>query len=86
MEDYPEDAADRCLAQSSLHILIAAAIYKEPNVGGKIYVPEEETEPEQEFNARQKIAIQEIEAWELPGDDEPYRAIMIKFLQFNSIS
>ncbi|KAF3274980.1 hypothetical protein TWF132_003034 [Orbilia oligospora] len=86
MEDYPEDAMDRYLAQTSLHILIAAAIYKESNVGGKIYVPEEETESEQEFKARQKIAIQEIQAWELPEDDEPYRPTMIRFLQFNSIS
>ncbi|KAK6517972.1 hypothetical protein TWF506_005139 [Arthrobotrys conoides] len=86
MEDYPEDAADRSPAQHSLYILIAAAIYKETNVGGKIYVPEEETESEEEFKVRQKRAVQEIQAWELSEDDEPYRPKMIRFLQHNSIS
>lgn len=86
MEDYPEKAIDRCPARRFLHILIATAIYKEPNVGGKIYIPEEETESEEDFKVRQKKAIQEIEAWELLESNEPYRSKMIKFLQYNSIS
>ncbi|KAK6505178.1 hypothetical protein TWF481_007097 [Arthrobotrys musiformis] len=80
MEDYRENSMDRWPAKHSLLILIGAAIFREPNMGGKIYIPEEETESEEDYKKKQDKAIQEIEAWELTKDDEPYRPKLIKFL------
>ncbi|KAK6345165.1 hypothetical protein TWF718_007092 [Orbilia javanica] len=85
IEDYAADSPDTFLAERSLHVMLAAAIYKEPGVDGKIYVVEQDTESEEDFRARQKTALQEIEAWELAEDDEPYRPKMIQFLLSGSI-
>lgn len=85
MEDYPAFLAERYAAQRYLNVILTAAVYKSPDLGGKIYIPEEETESEEDFKARQNVVIKDIEGWELSEEDEPYRPTFIKFLIRNTI-
>ncbi|EWC47977.1 hypothetical protein DRE_02859 [Drechslerella stenobrocha 248] len=78
IQDYPEGSVDRLPARDHLFILLAAAVCRLPNVGGKILVPEELTESEESWRARQADAVREIKTWRLPGCDEPYRSNVIE--------
>ncbi|KAF3921895.1 hypothetical protein ABW20_dc0100709 [Dactylellina cionopaga] len=85
MEDYPADSINRWPAERALRILLAAAVYKLPNLGEKIWEPEDSTESEKHFKVRQNAAVRHIEHWNMTEKDEPYRSKIIKFLLTGSI-
>ncbi|EPS45093.1 hypothetical protein H072_899 [Dactylellina haptotyla CBS 200.50] len=85
MEDYSATSANRIPAEHALLALLATAVCKIPNIGGKIWVPEEFIESEEDFQVRQSAAIREIEKWEVAEDDEVYRQKVIKYFLSKSI-
>ncbi|KAK6520764.1 hypothetical protein TWF506_001010 [Arthrobotrys conoides] len=80
MEDYPNDAKYRLPAERSLRILLASAVYEKPSIGEKIWIPED-SESEEQFKARQAIAVTKIEEWDIAEEDEGYREKIINFLK-----
>ncbi|KAK6503461.1 hypothetical protein TWF481_008477 [Arthrobotrys musiformis] len=80
MEDYPTSAKDRHPVERSLRILLASAVYKKPNIGERIWVPEESESGEQ-FKVRQADAIEKIKEWDIAEEDEGYRDKIIEFLK-----
>ncbi|KAJ6263783.1 hypothetical protein Dda_2354 [Drechslerella dactyloides] len=80
LEDYLTNSSHQILPRRYLLALIVSAIYKDPDPGGKIWVPQEEGEEEESFHRRRAEAVKVIEGWEFDGPDEVYRTKLIKFL------
>jgi hypothetical protein len=79
LEDYPCRTLDRVQPERYLLILFAAGVFKGHQFD-KLWVPEEETESEEDFLVRRSAAIREIEDWTLARKDEPYRSKLVHIL------
>ncbi|KAL9099709.1 MAG: hypothetical protein Q9163_004831 [Psora crenata] len=83
LEDYPLRSRDRARPLCYLTVLFAVGVFKEQQFD-KLWIPEEELEPEAEFQARRFAAVREIQSWKLAEKDESYRSKLVDLLFSNS--
>ena len=82
LEDYPLHSRDRSLPEYYLVILFAAGLYKEQYFG-KLWVPEEDLESEEDFQIRRLAVVGQIQGWKLAEKDESYRSKVVVILCSN---
>lgn len=82
IDDYPAKSRNRSQPRIQLRVLIAIGAYKEEGVGGKIWVPEEETESEADFQIRKAKAIEDVRSWPLREGVEQYRERVVEAVRF----
>lgn len=79
LEDYPLRSRHKGEPERYLATLIAAGIYKQKEFG-KLWVPEEDLESEEEFEVRRSAAVREVQSWKLAEKDESYRSKLVNIL------